>query len=930
MDIMIDKAFSVTAMEWIAPSKNLYVRKCNSRNCLCCRSLNTDNIFRSFSTGCRFTVDKPVVDGFFSCKSKYVIYLITCNDCGIQYVGQTRQSLHCRLNGHRSSMNNNNKSTFLYEHFRNEGHSFHNISIQIIDSVSLDEISESEAKTQLDKKEDFYIKTLNTLFPLGLNDKLLGGGCASQKSATDFSFFHYPVRRRPRERGIRKSGRKRMNNDEDFFNNLMKELAELFQNKKLQLFYQKLKSLTKSKLKKLHSLLVDKADNMTFIISAFIQNACKVQHRRDEDRESIVIPFNCRNIDLINIPSILNDKKVCQLLPDAVKDNYPPKIFFKLNNPIALRLCNYSKFLNRLNMDGVNDIMHGQCVCSKFPSFIYAPFGHVLTGSVEIIQDNRLKELLQYGTKYRISSWLPWRKVVKEIKVILNEHIDKVCRKFNIEVITFSEWRNKVNKIIHNRVFRLKKSYRAPDDKFLNFRFDKSLYKSIEILQKDFIICPVDKAAGNFAFVCKKFYVEVLLKELGFDFNMLSAIGNVTYSPVEESIDTVIKRHVEDIKKGFSINCPEEDTRLPKLFWVPKFHKMPFKFRFIAGASRCTTKKLSVLVNKGLSVIRENFQRYCIAISKNSGFNCYWSVNCTTAFLDKLKLTSVYSVQTFDFSTLYTNLDQQQIEFHLNQVVDLVFNSSNRKFLCIGWEKSFFSAKCYRGYRCFEIEQFKAAIRYILSEVYVSFGGLLFRQSRGIPMGGNCSPLLADLFLSHCEFVYMNKLIKDKKFGLAKLLSFNSRYIDDICVINYKDFETRIPIIYPSDLIAERCGNDIHNAVYLDTRISISQGNLRTSVYHKVDDFNFEVVLLTFPSSLIPLSMGLNVFAGQVLRYLRICSHLHDVVDKTNKTLLLLKSRGYESRKLKIFCERLISKHNEALFKFGLYSARQFTSQCEF
>ena len=55
-------------------------------------------------------------------------------------------------------------------------------------------------------------------------------------------------------------------------------------------------------------------------------------------------------------------------------------------------------------------------------------------------------------------------------------------------------------------------------------------------------------------------------------------------------------------------------------------------------------------------------------------------------------------------------------------------------------------------------------------------------------MGGNCSPLLADLFLAHCEFLYMGKIIKDKKYGLAKLLSNTSRYIDDLCFINYKHF----------------------------------------------------------------------------------------------------------------------------------------------
>ena len=70
-------------------------------------------------------------------------------------------------------------------------------------------------------------------------------------------------------------------------------------------------------------------------------------------------------------------------------------------------------------------------------------------------------------------------------------------------------------------------------------------------------------------------------------------------------------------------------------------------------------------------------------------------------------------------------------------------------------------------------------------------------------MGGNCSPLLADLFLLNCEFCFMKELVKEKKFRLAKLLSHTSRYIDDICVINYKHFDSLINRIYPTDLAAE-------------------------------------------------------------------------------------------------------------------------------
>jgi hypothetical protein len=37
---------------------------------------------------------------------------------------------------------------------------------------------------------------------------------------------------------------------------------------------------------------------------------------------------------------------------------------------------------------------------------------------------------------------------------------------------------------------------------------------------------------------------------------------------------------------------------------------------------------------------------------------------------------------------------------------------------------------------------------FLVDNIYVVFGDKVFQQAVGIPMGTNCAPLLADLFLS--------------------------------------------------------------------------------------------------------------------------------------------------------------------------------------
>ena len=50
---------------------------------------------------------------------------------------------------------------------------------------------------------------------------------------------------------------------------------------------------------------------------------------------------------------------------------------------------------------------------------------------------------------------------------------------------------------------------------------------------------------------------------------------------------------------------------------------------------------------------------------------------------------------------------------------------------------------------------------FLVDNIYVVFGDQVFQQSIGIPMGTNCAPLLADLFLYSYEAEFVQKLLRD-------------------------------------------------------------------------------------------------------------------------------------------------------------------------
>ena len=60
---------------------------------------------------------------------------------------------------------------------------------------------------------------------------------------------------------------------------------------------------------------------------------------------------------------------------------------------------------------------------------------------------------------------------------------------------------------------------------------------------------------------------------------------------------------------------------------------------------------------------------------------------------------------------------------------------------------------------------------FLIDNIFVTFGGRVFQQTVGIPMGTNCAPLLADLFRYYYEADFMQELLRKKDQKLATLHS---------------------------------------------------------------------------------------------------------------------------------------------------------------
>ena len=92
------------------------------------------------------------------------------------------------------------------------------------------------------------------------------------------------------------------------------------------------------------------------------------------------------------------------------------------------------------------------------------------------------------------------------------------------------------------------------------------------------------------------------------------------------------------------------------------------------------------------------------------------------------------------------------------------------------------------------------ALTFLLDHIFIRFGTELYRQVVRIPMGTNCAPLVADLFLFCYEMDFMMSLSDDKQVDIVDASNTTSRYLDDTLNINNVYFDTMVSQIYPSEL----------------------------------------------------------------------------------------------------------------------------------
>ena len=184
-------------------------------------------------------------------------------------------------------------------------------------------------------------------------------------------------------------------------------------------------------------------------------------------------------------------------------------------------------------------------------------------------------------------------------------------------------------------------------------------------------------------------------------------------------------------------------------------------------------------------------------------------------------------MSTYDFSTLYTTLPHNLIKDKLIDLIETTFQREGSPYLACNDRNAFFTSEKPKQYHAWSCQNLCDALTFLLDNICIRFGTKLYRQVVGIPMGTNCAPLVADLFLFCYERVFMMSLSDDKQADVI-VANTTSRYLDDILNINTFYFDNMVSLIYLSQLQLNKANTSDTGAAFLDLRLSISNDIVST------------------------------------------------------------------------------------------------------
>ena len=192
------------------------------------------------------------------------------------------------------------------------------------------------------------------------------------------------------------------------------------------------------------------------LIESRIYNPPAFKTTKTKPKNLIKLHFVKKGMDMINIIKIINGKNVEKNLPTQFNKTEQISAEYTLTKTIRSKIFNPKEFIKTLDTKGILHNMINLPCNYTTSSFTDPNHGHIVSGDIRIVQNNKLRKLLCKGPKYREPVSINPSNCKTKIKNSLTKFSSDWCNKKGVPVKCFTHWISIVMEKVNNKIKNLK------------------------------------------------------------------------------------------------------------------------------------------------------------------------------------------------------------------------------------------------------------------------------------------------------------------------------------------------------------------------------------------------------------------------------------------------------------------------------------------
>ena len=280
------------------------------------------------------------------------------------------------------------------------------------------------------------------------------------------------------------------------------------------------------------------------------------------------------------------------------------------------------------------------------------------------------------------------------------------------------------------------------------------------------------------------------------------------------------------------------------------------------------------------------------------------------------------SIQAFNFSTLYTSIPHDSLKSRMNNIINYAFKHKNVAtryiHIKVGGNKSYFTNDPLNGDNKYTANGICKMIEFLVDNIYVRFGGQLFRQIVGIPVGTNCAHFWLTCFSIPMRMsFYINSFKRRAKESLLGSSIYHIVTLMTLSLSIIKDLRSSCLIFSPKNSQFPKPQNLPQLFLYLDLLFTRDKSNnITTKLFGKRDEFGFHIV--NFPFYVNQYSISTSLWCLCILAHL-LCLLLLNYSDfllRHRALVTRLLSQGYKVDRLSNTFKKFYGRHTELVGQY--------------